>query len=138
MNRNEYLAAVNAPGQFQAVEWKSTVTPAAAHKGKALTKVTTATVRTGAEYKNFAANADRETGALPWGEWAVYPWVITHKGTDYARLYVLDGTVKTTYFIDGAKVDRDDFLALLTPSARKAKRPTAGCITVALENLVAA
>ena len=133
-----FLSIINAPGQFQVMTWKTAVKPAAAHKGKALTKVTTATVRTGAEYKNFAENADRETGGLPYGEWAIYPWVIAHKGKFYGRLYVVENTIRTTYFIDGEEAGREDFLALLTPSARKAKRPTAGCITVALENLVAA
>ena len=51
---------------------------AAAHKGR-VTKRVTATVRTGVDYANLAVNADRETGSLPWGEWAVFPWVIVHK-----------------------------------------------------------
>jgi len=134
-DRNDYLASVNRAGAFQAVEWKSDVKPAAAHKARTLTKIVSATVRTGVQYANLAVNADVETGSLPWGEWAVYPYIIVHKGAEYARLYTVDGSVKTRYFIDGQEKSRDDFLALLTPAARKPSRPNGGTITVKLENV---
>lgn len=82
------VAAFNHPGAYQSVEWTSTVKPAAAHKGANLVKITTAVVRTGVDYANLAVNADTDTGALPWGEWAVFPYVITHKDAEYVRLYV--------------------------------------------------
>jgi len=131
-----YLKAMNAPGIGTAnVAWTSEVRPAAAHKAHRLTKRVTATVMTGVEYRNLSVNNDRETGSLPWGEWAKYPYIITHKGEDYARLYTIDGTVKAAYFVDGREVKRTDFEALLTPSARDAKRPHGGTITVRLDNL---
>jgi len=136
IQREAYLAAVGAPGVgVLPVAWVSTVKPAAAHKAHVLTKRVHATVNTGLEFKNLAVNNDRETGALKWGEWAVYPYIVTHKGQDFGRLYVVDGTVRTAYFVDGREVKRADFDALLTPSARESKRPTGGCITVNLKNL---
>ena len=132
LTRDDYLAAVNRPGAYQAVEWASEVKPAAAHKGVRLSKVVRATVRTGIDYANLAVNDGVDTGSLPWGEWAEFPYVVTHKGSDYARLYVADGSVRTAYFVDGAEVSREDFLAYLTPSARQARRPNGGTITVRL------
>ena len=134
--RKAYLDAINAPGiNALTVGWTSTVKPAAAHKGRNLRKVVTASVMTGVEYRNLAVNKDRETGALPWGEWAEYPYIVTHKGQDYARLYTVDGTVKVTYMVDGAMVSKADFDAYLTPAARESKRPHGGTITVKMDNL---
>ena len=131
-----YLSAVHAPGvSAQRVEWISDVKPAAAHKAHTLTKRTQCAVMTGVEYANLSENVGTETGALPWGEWAVYPYIVTHKGTEYARLYVVDGTITTMYAVDGAPVDRETFLSYLTPSQRDAGRPTGGTITVKIRNL---
>lgn len=134
--REQYLAAINAPGISAInVAWQSEVKPAAAHKSHVLVKYTQATVMTGVEYKDLAVNNDRETGPLPWGEWAVYPYIITHKGKDYARMNTVDGTLRTTYTVDGAIVTREQFGEYLTEGARKAKRPNGGTITVHLGNV---
>jgi hypothetical protein len=131
-----WLAIVNAPGlSAQEVEWETTVRPAAAHKGTELRKVTTATVMVGAEYSNLAVNNDRETGDLPWGEWDVYPYIVTHRGNYYARLYTIDGTIRTTHYVNGERVTREAFQSYLTPSQRDTKRPNGGTITVKVENL---
>lgn len=136
MNKDDYLKAINAPGvNTVGVEWQTDVRPAAAHKAVTLRKVTTAVVMTGVEYAGMSANNDRETGELPWGEWEQFPYIITHKGTEYARLYTLDGSLRTIYLADGNVVSREDFGAYLTPSQRDAKRPNAGCITVKMTNL---
>ena len=137
-NRSEYLAAVNRPGAYQAVRWESIVPRAKLAKGnkdKTATKKVTAVTRTGLNHANLAVNKDRETGALPWGEWAVHPYIITHKGADYGRLYVVDGTVKAVYYIDGVEVTQEQFQAILIPSAQKAERPSGGCITPKLESI---
>ena len=60
---------------------------------------------------------------------------MTHKGTDYARLYVVDGTIRTTYYVDGFEVGRDFFLTFLTPSQQSPSRPNGGTITVKMSNL---
>ena len=136
VQREAYLAAINAPGvNTLAVAWTTTVKPAAAHKAHTLTKRTSAHVMTGVGYRDLAVNRDRETGTLPWGEWLTYPYIVTHKGNDYARLYTVDDTLRTSYFVDGREVRRDDFLALLTPSARESRRPNGGTITVKMDNL---
>jgi len=135
MQTTEYLASVNGGIGHFGVEWQTTVKPAAAHRARTLRKVTTAMVMTGAEYRNLGVNKDVETGALPWGEWSDYPFIVTHKGTDYARLYTIDGTIRSIYLVDGEVVTRDDFNAYLTPSQANVKRPNGGTITVKMENV---
>ena len=138
MITTEYLTAVNATGlAHYSVEWETTVKPAAAHKAHTLTKQSSAVCMTGAEYRSLAVNAGVETGDLPWGEWSMYPYIITHKGTDYARLYTVDNTVRTAYYVDGERVDREAFAAYLTPSQRNASRPNGGTITVTMANVKA-
>lgn len=138
MDVKTYLDNITLGGvDHKKVTWETTVTPAAAHKHHTLRKVTTALVMVGAEYKNLAVNADKQTGDLPWGKWMVYPHLIAHKGKDYARLYTVDGTLRTAYFVDDEVVSREDFLALLTPSKRDAARPNGGTITVNLDNIKA-
>lgn len=146
MNTNEFLAKVNGGvGHFN-VEWQTEVKPAAAHTARSLRKVSSATCMTGAEYASLGVHAVKdsdgiptgerhETGALPWGEWNVYPFVVSHKGQDYARLYTVDGTVKSIYLVDGDIVDRDTFNSYLTPSAANAPRPKGGTITVKMSNM---
>lgn len=130
--RKAYLDAVNGRGMFLSVTYRTEPgnSVAAAHRkaGVVLHKVTTATVRTGVEYRNLAQNADIETGALPWGQWAIYPWIIEHKGQDYARIYVNTHNgfdkVRSTHYVDGVEVSRDEYLSYFTASARdKANRP---------------
>ena len=137
MDRDDYLNRLNRKGAFQRFSWRSEVKPAAAHKERELHKFTTAIARTGISYANMAPNADKETGELPWGQWEEFPYLISHKERLYARLYVLDGSVSTGYYVDGVKVDKDEFDQYLTPSARKSKVNETGTITVKLENLLA-
>ena len=136
MDKAQYLKAINAPGvNMVGVEWTSEVRPAAAHKARVLRKVTTAVALTGVEYAGMSANNDRTTGPLPWGTWQMFPYVIEHKGTEYARLYTQDHSVRTIYTVDGLVVRRDEFLTYLTPSQRGAARPHAGCVTVKMSNV---
>lgn len=135
MDTTDYLALVEGGIGHFGIEWQTTVTPAARHKGHTLRKVSRAMCMTGAEYAGLAVNKDTETGALPWGEWETYPFIIRHGDKRYARLYTVDGTVRTDYLVDGDLVSREDFLALLTPSQRNPERPNGGCITVTLSNL---
>lgn len=149
MDRKTYLDSILADGiDTRRVVWQSSVKGAAAHKARNLRKITTCMVMRGAEYQNLSevkvkhAGAATPSGALaqqdgslPWGEWDVYPHIITHKGTDYARLYVIDGTISTVYTVDGEVVTRDEFNTFLTPSAANAGRPTGGTVTVKIENV---
>lgn len=136
MDTETYLTAINAPGvNVLTVEWTTSPKPAARHRGTVLRKITTAMVMVGVDYSTLSVNNGAETGDLPWGEWAMFPYIVTHKGTDYARLYTVDGTVRSIYMVGDAVVDRDTFNGYLTPSAAAAKRPNGGCITVKMSNI---
>jgi hypothetical protein len=143
-----WLATLATPGvAVLDVAWETTVTPAKAHKGHVLIKQTTAKVMVGQAYRDmaearevFAERGEDGPRALKWGEWAVYPYIRTHVGKDgvrkfYARLNVIEGTVRTTYLIDGKIVKHDDFLAMLRPSDQKPSRPTAGTIDKDVESV---
>ena len=118
--RAAWLAAINAPGlSVVDVQWTTEVVPAAAHKraGVTLSKITSAKAMVGAEYRALAENNARETGDLPWGTWVegLYPYVIEHKGREYARINTVDGTLRSTYLVNGTPVSRDEFASFLTP-----------------------
>jgi hypothetical protein len=60
----------------------------------AITKRTKALVRSGIDYANLSqvkeaiANNERgEVEPLPWGSWKKFPFVISHNGLEYLRLY---------------------------------------------------
>lgn len=135
MDMQDYLTAIREGVNTLGMEWQTEVRPAAKWRGHTLTKVSRAICLTGVEYRNLAVNEDTETGALPWGEWSQYPYVITHKGVDYLRVYAVDGSIKTQYYVDGIDVSRDEFLRYLTPSQRDAKRPNGGVMTIKASNM---
>lgn len=147
MSRDEFLSAVHRPGAFQRVEWESDTTrrdlcATARNAGVRARKITTATIRTGIDYANTRAvvDASREVGPLPWGEWAVEGYVITHKGKDYVRLYVSPDTIRTRYMLTDpngheSEVSRDRYLADCIPSVATREAPTSGTITVRLDSI---
>jgi hypothetical protein len=135
MDTQEYLDLVEGGVGNFTVEFHSDPKPAARHADKRLRKVTTALVMTGAEFSALRENKDRDTGPLPWGTWKVAPYVVEHRGQDYARLYCVDNSLRCIYTVDGEVVDRETFNGYLTPSAAAAKRPVGGCITVKMEGI---
>lgn len=135
MDTKTYLDLVEGGVGNFTVEFHSDPKPAAKHAARRLRKVTTALVMTGVEYANLRVNKGEETGPLPWGEWKVAPYVITHKGRDYARLYCVENGVRSIYTVDGEVVDRDTFNGFLTPSQANASRPKGGTITVKMEGV---
>jgi hypothetical protein len=137
MDTSAYLALVEGGTGHFTVEFHSDTRPAAAHKSRRLRKVVTAVCMTGADYANLRVNKDRETGALPWGSWmdGAEPFVIQHKGQDYARLYVIEHGVHAIYTVDGEVVTRDEYNGYLTPSQVNAPRPNGGTITVKMSGV---
>lgn len=107
-------------------------------------KVTTMQCRFGIEYDNIKnVQVARENGelpkenqGLPWGAWSEYPYFITHKGTDYMRLYTTHSNNKavTKYFVDGVEVDRETAKAMCLKSEFSDNKPTE-VVTVKVENI---
>ena len=134
-------------GQFIRIEYFTNPAPAAAHKGRTLTKRTTMIVRTGVAFENLtsvklaiAAGERGDVQPLAWGEWEIYPYLITHRGAEYIRV-TIDGIpnhASSFYEVDGQPVSRGEFLALLTPAKRaeaeSGQRPEV--LTIKAENIV--
>lgn len=138
---------LKAKGQFVKAVWKSNPSPAAAHKkaGVLLEKHTSAVCRAGINFENLSSVqqgiAEGTRGPvqeLPWGEWKTFPYIITHKDTEYVRLYPTDSRCETIYFVNGEKVDKDTFTSYLTPS--EAFKLSSGekpeCFTIKRENIL--
>lgn len=146
------LDNVGGKGKFMTAEWQSIIeTPKQGlkpeYEGTVLRKVTRATVRTGIEYKNLSQNIDKETGKLPWGQWVIYPWIITHKSKDseinetYIRIYMAsdfkESNAKYTYYVDGVKVSKAAYDEYLKPVApRKGAKPDVFTYTVKASNIL--
>ncbi len=137
MDTQHYLDLVEGGVGNFSIEFHSDPKPAAKHASRRLRKVTTVLAMTGTEFRNLRENKDRETGSLPWGSWmpGAEPFVIQHRGRDYARLYCVDNSIRCIYTVDGEVVTRDEFNGYLTPSAANAKRPIGGCITVKMDGI---
>lgn len=148
MKTEDYLNLVNGKkGQFIKLEWTRAVSLAAQFKNLIVTKNTQTVVRTGIIYDNLQSVIEkRENGELPekneglsWGNWKNYPFVITHKEIDYARLYSAPNQKPTvTWYLNGAKVSKDVIIPFMTPSdaKRELNRTSAfECFTVKMEDL---
>tara|TARA_R110002153_G_C13184593_1_gene485427 strand:+ start:495 stop:929 length:435 start_codon:yes stop_codon:yes gene_type:complete len=133
MNKHTALKTIRK-GTFAIARIVSKKKPLASYKQHDITKVVLCTVRTGIEYRNLKAvkESDIEVQSLPWGEWADYPYLITHKGNRYIRLY-LGQSMKVFYLVDGVKVASDVAKAML-PKTKPNKKPN--CITVKESGLV--
>jgi hypothetical protein len=141
---------LSCKGNFVKVFWKSNPSPAAIHKkaGVVLEKVTNAVVRAGIDFANLTsvkesiANGERgEVQSLPWGEWKVFPYVITHKDKEYIRLYPsVANTPKVKYFVNNEEVDKTTFASYLTNSeANKLLNPEdkpIECFTISADNIL--
>ena len=145
LTADQILANIlNSKGQFVKVVWKSNPKPAAAHKNVLLEKHTAAVCRAGIDYANLSSvkvgieeGTRGEVQSLPWGEWSVFPYLITHKGAEYVRLYPSDSPSNTLYYVNGEETTWQDFSTYLTPSeAAKAIGERPDCFTIKKDNIL--
>lgn len=107
-----------------------------------IVKRTSAYVRAGIEYANLAMNEGTETGELPWGEWAKYPFIIAHKGKEYVRLYPASfanlSTPSVEWSIDGKPATYTQVEPyLLASEKRKDDEDKPLCFTLKAEDIIA-
>lgn len=84
-------------------------------------RVTKRTARVGIDYSNTAsAKLKRQVEAierahpLPWGEWKLFPFVISHRGSNYLRFYKAPNEWKMVgYLLDGKSVSAMDIVHML-------------------------
>lgn len=148
METQNYLNQVEGrKGQFIKLCWQRMVKTAAAFRNLSLEKKTTVTARTGIQYDNIATVQEkRETGelppenaGLPWGMWKTFPFVIEHKGEDYARIYTVpNAKPEVEWYLNGKRITREVALTFLTPSDRaKANDHSKNeCFTVKMNDLI--
>jgi hypothetical protein len=144
------VKALTTPGEFVPAVWATTVTPAAAHKGRTLLKVTNAVIEVGTPFASLAevraaiaAGKRGEVGSLPWGEWIEdgAGYIIGHTGKDgvyreYLRANLAHaGIVSVTCYVDGEEVTREVFDSYLRPSDRSGARPMPATVTIPLSNI---
>lgn len=82
--------------------------------------------RVGVNYDNITAVKEKrangelpaENQGLPWGEWALFPYVITHKGEYYVRCTMIHNNFRkaAVYTIDGVEVDKEAVKAMALAS----------------------
>lgn len=135
--------ALGRAGQFTGFLW---VRPMKTRKGitALVTKSVRCVGRVGVTYDNRAAVQDArasgelpsENAGLPWGQWLVHPYLITHNGKLYLRLYPVPGRrPRVIYRIDGRLASRAEVEALCLASEFKEVREDIGCMTLSVDNL---
>lgn len=110
-------------------------------------KVTSIVIRGGIEYDNQqVVQEGRENGTLPeenaglpWGEWAEYPFHISHKGSDYVRFYTASGLSfepKVEYYLNGELTTKAVVEPLcLASEFRKSDEPLPLAMTIKADNI---
>jgi hypothetical protein len=109
-------------------------------------KKTRLVVRGGIDYDNIALVQEmRESGqlpdknaGLPWGEWAQFPYHITHKEQDYARFYPASGIDFSThveYYRNGNVATKEEVKDLCLKSEFSDKEEKPLCYTIKAENV---
>lgn len=134
----------NVKGGFVGLEWESTLKVRAPFKGTLVRKHVRCIGRVGIAHDNRAkviearANGDLPSvnQGLPWGEWLLAPWFITHKGKLYVRVYPVEGTTPhSTYTANGKPIAKSEALLLCLASEFSKIDAAIGCFTVNAENL---
>ena len=129
MKPNLLKTFLDKTGQICSVVWRRSC-KVRANCPFAIEKEVCATVRAGLNYDNQAVVKEkRETGELPaknaglsWGEWLIFPYVISHKGQNYFRFYPFPGgKVVTQYFRDGERVNFEQVEQYLLASEKQDK-----------------
>lgn len=130
-------------GQFTGFLW---VRPLKTRKGvtATVTKTVRCVGRLGVEHDARAKVIEaRESGllpatnqGLPWGEWLIAPYLITHKGNVYVRIYPVEGRApRVMYKIDGKVVSKAEAEALCLASEFGKVDGAIGCMTLSASAL---
>jgi hypothetical protein len=151
MQATQILDAIRGHnGQMMRVEIRSTVPTLKSVEGVTVTKQTRCYVTSGTEFANrkdireaIEAGERGEVQALPWGEWSLYPFVISHKGNDYIRLYPpteaqlahFNLAPSVQWFANGSPIDADTAIVYCGSKAKPSAEP-ASVFAVNAANIV--
>lgn len=135
---------MQARGGFVGMSWERPCKTRAAFKHLNLVKRVSCVGRVGLNHENRQAVQDArasgelpsENQGLPWGEWLLAPYFITHRGALYVRLYPVEGsTPKAVFLHDGNEVSKESLRAYLLASEFDEVDSAIGCMTLKAENL---
>lgn len=148
MEASKYIEYVGQrKGQNLKAVWVRPMKVRKSAEGVTLTKMTSAVVRGGIDYDNIKTVKEgrvdgtlpEKNEGLPWGEWKSFPYSITHKETDYLRLYPASGIEfhpKVVYFMNGERVGKDIVEPLCLASEFKANEEMPKCFTIKADSLI--
>lgn len=136
------LSFLSVKGQFFSIVWRR---PMKTRKGteSLVEKMVSGVFRAGIDYDNKqSVQEKRESGelpatnqGLPWGQWLVFPHVISHKGNLYLRIYPANANqVKAEYFLNGESARREEIEPLCLASEFQ-ERASVECMTVTLSHV---
>lgn len=149
MNRNMMLKVLQNKnkGQWMICRWTSDLPIKAMYKkqGVVVNKTTTATVRVGISYQNMKSvqakvNRGHELKhELSWGKWSEeYPGLlIEHKGNTYLRMYNSPNKPKSSYFLNGKPISKEELInsGVVLDSYWKKSNESVDCFTVNITNI---
>jgi hypothetical protein len=108
-------------------------------------KQTIAYCRSGINYANLAQVKESielglrgDVQSLPWGQWDLFPFIISHKGVEYVRLYpaVFDNLKPTVnWFMNSTPMDFSKLAPYLQASEKKKEDEKPICFTVKAESV---
>lgn len=135
--------ALAKQGQFTGFLWNR---PAKVRKGCAveITKEVRCVARVGVDHEHRAkVQAARESGelpsenqGLPWGQWLLFPYLITHKGKLYLRIYPVEGRrPHVIYRMNGQIVSKEEIKQFCLASEFSEVNEQIGCMTLSVEHL---
>lgn len=146
MDYKKVLARVknNKRGTFKSAVWERPCKTKKAFNNMVIMKRTEAVVRLGIEYDNIQAVKDKKASGelpeqnqgLPWGEWALFPYLISHKGNTYLRM-TPSKTHKThvTYFVNGVVTPYENIENMLLAS-EKQKKDDIDVFSININNII--
>ena len=134
------------PGAHRGIVWQRDAKVKKDCPFTSVQKQTVAYVRAGIDYSHLAsvksgvANGERgEVESLPWGEWSMFPYIISHKGNEYVRLYPpVFGNLRpiTQWFANGSPIEFSAVRPyLLASEMPKDEGPQ--CFTLKAESIIA-
>ena len=141
----EFLSTLlSKKGQFVNVVYEKPIKQLKTSPYAKVTKEVSLVGRAGVTYDNIQKVKDkRESGelpeenqGLPYGFWINYPYILEHKGKQYARLsLVQNNKPKITYKINGKEVDQKTALEYSLAS-EKPKEDKPDVINICLDNII--
>lgn len=132
-------------GRFFSIVWRREMKTRKAVTSK-VEKMVSGVFRAGIDYDHKQSVQDkRESGelpatnaGLPWGQWLLFPHIISHKGNLYLRIYPANqNQVKAEYFLNGESARREEIESLCLAS-EFAERESVECMTVKLSSVCVA